>query len=141
MTLPRIKSSLPRPFAPEMNSQSEHFWAALQDGEFLLSSCNSCTKLQFPPRSHCIYCLSDDVGWTAATGKGTLYASSRIHGAGGAFAAFTPYSVGLVDLDEGVRILTRLMHDASSQPPGSALQLSVLEHSDGPLFAATSCKD
>ena len=47
-----------------------------------------------------------------------------------------PYSVGIVDLDEGVRILTRLMHDASSLPPGSRVNLAIIDHTDGPLFVA-----
>ncbi len=136
MTLPRIISTLPRPYAPEINYFSMPFWRGLTEGRFLLKECEACNSLQFPPRPHCPTCLGDEPGWRAASGKGVLYASTRVHAAGARFASMTPYTVGIVDLAENVRVLTRLMHDASSLPPGSAVQLAVIDHTDGPLFVA-----
>jgi uncharacterized OB-fold protein len=136
--LRRIKSSLPRPYAPEVNDFSLPFWQALERNEFLLARCGSCQTLQFPPRPLCPSCGGSEIEWQPASGRGTLYASSRVHAAAGPFACMTPYTVGIVDLEEGARILTRIMHDASSLLPGSAVQIAVLEHCDGPLFVAVN---
>ena len=136
MSLRRIKSSLPRPYSPFPSEFSDTFWQGLADGRFQLSHCRACDRLQFPPRAICPGCHSERIGWRDIAGRGTLYAHTRIHAAGGPFASMTPYSVGLIDLDEGIRILTRLMPDAGSLPLGSAIELAVVDHTDGPLFVA-----
>lgn len=141
MKLPIIRSLLPRPYVPAIDQHSKVFWDALENGEFLLNRCNACSSLQFPPRPQCPSCLNSDVNWQPTAGHGKLYASTRVYAAGGPFACMTPYSVGLIDLDEDVRILLRLLHDASSLSPGSAVQLAVINHSDGPLFAGIAAQE
>lgn len=136
MSLPRIRSSLPRPYSPETSEFTKVFWQGLAEGRFQVTRCGACGILQFPPRPQCPSCHSSNVSWKAVDGHGVLYASTRIHAAAGPFACMTPYTVGLVDLREGVRVLTRVMHDASSLPPGSPVQLAIIAHTDGPLFVA-----
>jgi DUF35 OB-fold domain, acyl-CoA-associated len=62
----------------------------------------------------------------------------RLPCTGSAPAAFqdeVPYRVGIVDLDEGLRIATRVL--AAIQPGlDTAVEIVVLSYSDGPLFAA-----
>ncbi len=135
MTLPIIQSLLPRPYPPDIDENSQPFWDALAKGEFLLQCCDACGEWQFPPRPQCPSCLRSELRWQSSDGQGKIYASTRVYAAGGPFACMTPYSVGLIDLDEGVRVLARLLHSASSLPPGSDVQLAVIKHSDGPLFA------
>ncbi len=141
MKLPVFCSQLPRPYAPSIDEHSRPFWSALEEGKFLLGRCEHCGELQFPPRMHCVVCLESDPGWHASKGLGTLYASTRIHAAGGPFACMTPYTAGLVDLNEGVRVLLRLLPSASSLPPDSAVQLAIVMHTDGPLFAAIASEN
>ena len=112
------------------------FWQGLSEGRFLVTRCKSCESLQFPPRARCPQCLCDAIEWQEASGSGYLYTRTRIHAAGGPFACMTPYSVGIIELDIGIRILTRLLHDASSLPLDAAVELVVIDHTDGPLFAA-----
>lgn len=138
MTLRRFASALPRPYAPLPSEFENTFWVGLSEGRFQVTRCEQCDWLQFPPRPVCPGCLSSAVVWQEIEGRGTLYARTRIHAAGGPFACMTPYSVGLIDLEEGVRILTRLMPSASSLTPGSAVEIAVLDHTDGPLFVAVS---
>jgi len=138
VSLPRLQSEMPRPCCPRVDEHTELFWKTLEDGKFLLAVCGDCSTTQFPPRKHCSACYGHNLDWTPASGGGVIYASTRVHAAGGPFAAMAPYTVGIIDLDEGVRILTRLMHDASSLPPGSRVNLAVIEHTDGPLFVAVN---
>jgi hypothetical protein len=46
-----------------------------------------------------------------------------------------PYRVGIVDLDEGLRIATRVLTE--TEPTlDTAVEIVVLHYKDGPLFAA-----
>jgi uncharacterized protein len=46
-----------------------------------------------------------------------------------------PYRVGIVDLDDGVRIATRVLTDVEPKLD-IAVEIVVLNYRDGPLFAA-----
>ncbi len=135
MTLPVIQSTLRRPLAPQPTLFSRPFWQALDEGRLTTTRCGSCEALTFPPREHCPRCGHRDARWVQLSGSGVLYSCTRVHAAGGAFAAFAPYSVGIVDLDEGLRILARVMPDASALPLDSRVQVAVIRHADGVLFA------
>jgi uncharacterized OB-fold protein len=136
MTLAFVDVTLPRPMAPASSAFSAPFWRALAEGRFLTARCGGCAELHFPPRPICPRCHHDKTTWVELSGRGVLYSRTRVHAAGGTFAAFAPYSVGIVDLAEGVRLLTRLLPSASALPLDSPVRLVVLRHPDGPLFAA-----
>ena len=136
MSLPFVDCTLPRPLAPQAGSFSLQFWRELAKGRLTTTRCKACNEWGFPPRPICTRCGSDAPQWQALSGRGRLYSCTRVHAAGGAFASFAPYSVGIVDLDEGVRLLTRIMPDASALPLDSRVQIAVLRHPDGVLFAA-----
>jgi uncharacterized OB-fold protein len=48
----------------------------------------------------CPVCGSRDLGWERSAGRGTVYSSSDVHAREGA------YNVSLVDLDEGLRVMS-----------------------------------
>lgn len=141
MTLGFVDSSMPRPLAPRASDFSRSFWDALAKGVLVTTRCTACTRPSFPPRPNCPACGSDRHEWFELSGRGSLYSRTRIHAAGGPFAWLAPYSVGIIDLDEGVRLLTRLLPSASCLPLDSAVRLVVLRHSDGPLFAAVAADE
>ena len=61
-------------------------------------------------RARCIECFSDDLAWTAARGTGTLYSYTLVHQVfHPGFASEVPYNVAMVDLDEGVRMVTNIV--------------------------------
>ncbi|MBI5596984.1 MAG: OB-fold domain-containing protein, partial [Elusimicrobia bacterium] len=62
------------------------------------------------PRAVCPHCLSGEYEWLPASGKGTVYSYTVCYRpAGEAFAAEVPYIVALVELAEGVRLLSNLI--------------------------------
>jgi len=86
------------------------FWEAAKQGRFLIQRCAGCGAHQFYPQSSCRRCLSEELEWMDANGKGTIYSYTVIHRAPNRpFEPDVPYTVALVDLDEGCRMLSNIV--------------------------------
>lgn len=70
--------------------------------------CKSCGAYSFPPRLVCKKCRSRDSQPYNLKGRGVLYSYTIIYQAPDRFDAHAPYAVGLIDLQEGVRITAQL---------------------------------
>jgi uncharacterized protein len=70
------------------------------------SSCDSCGAHAFPPRQVCASCRSAELRRVRLSGMGSLYTYAIVRQAPKQFP--TPYIIGYVDLDEGVRVFTRV---------------------------------
>lgn len=81
------------------------FADALKDGRLVGSKCKACGNVSFPPRADCIKCLSPDFEWIDYSGDATLHTFTVIHAAPTGFDDMTPYTIGIVDLPEGGRLL------------------------------------
>ena len=71
------------------------------------SRCDSCGALAFPTRQVCATCGSTALSRVRLGGKGRLYTFAIVRQAPKEFP--TPYVIGYVDLDEGVRVFTRVV--------------------------------
>lgn len=91
---------------------SEPYWQGAAAGELRYRRCTSCEAVIFYPRSLCPACGAPDPEWQVSAGSGTVYAVSVVHRAPPAFDGQTPYAVLLVDLDEGFRMMSRLVNAA-----------------------------
>ena len=98
----QTQRKLPRP-TPE----TQHYWDGTRVEELRLQKCNDCRETYFPPRPFCPHCSSRDVSVFAASGKATLYSYviSHIPAPG----LEPPYSVAVVALEEGPRLMTNLV--------------------------------
>jgi len=79
--------------------------AELDQGRFLIQRCADCGKHVYFPRESCPHCGSAELGWVTPSGQGTVYAVTTVRRkpeAGG------DYNVSLIDLDEGVRLMSRV---------------------------------
>lgn len=81
----------------------------LEEGEIAATKCKACGKLYFPPRVNCIDCLSSDVEWIPLSGRGKLITYTTANFAPAGFEA--PYTLALAELEEGVRVFTRISKD------------------------------
>ncbi len=96
---------LPRPY-----QDTETYWAAARDHRFVIQHCKSCGKHQFYPRGVCSHCLSSDLEWHEASGKGTVYSFSVNHRAPHpGFADVIPFVLAIVELEEGPRMMTNIV--------------------------------
>jgi len=94
---------------PQPDADTAEFWAATLDGRLRIQRCSACQRYIHYPRIVCPWCMSDDLGFEDVSGRGVVYSYTLVHRAPAAFADEAPYLVALVDLDVGVRMLTRLV--------------------------------
>jgi uncharacterized OB-fold protein len=99
---------------------AEHFWRGCAEGELRYQRCAACGATQFYPRPFCLRC-GGTPGWAVSSGRGTVYAATRVSRAPTPdVAALAPYDILLVDLDEGFRMMA---HGAPGLAIGARVRL------------------
>ena len=93
-----------------INSDSSEFWAACDAGVLTLRHCRACDHLFHYPRLCCPLCSGQELDWRTAAGTGVVYSHTTVHVpfTGPDWTDQLPYTVVLVDLSEGPRMLSRL---------------------------------
>ncbi len=69
------------------------------------TKCKKCGQFYFPPKADCSICMTSDMDWVQFSGKGKLLTFTRIHTAPTGFDDMAPYTIGVIDLQEGGRLL------------------------------------
>jgi uncharacterized OB-fold protein/acyl dehydratase len=93
---------------PAINLDNEAVWEGYRRRELRIPKCNSCGVLVFPPIARCASCGGFDMGCAVASGRGTLYSFNVVHHPKVPGFRY-PLAVGLIELDEGPRIVTDLV--------------------------------
>jgi uncharacterized OB-fold protein len=132
LAITTLDRALPLPI--QVSAVTAPFWDALAQGRFIASSCSDCHYLAFPPKAHCPGCAGNNMGWQELSGKGVLYSRTTVHSAPPMFGD-KPLEVAIVDLEEGVRLVTKLI-DCEKATLDSTVILQVTQMDDGYLFAA-----
>lgn len=86
---------------------SAPFWEAAAERRLALQHCARCDHFVWYPRAACPGCLGD-LAWRTVIGEGVVHAVS-VHHHSPRPDLTAPYAVVLVDLDEGVRLLSRMV--------------------------------
>lgn len=95
---------------------SQPFWDHANDGELLIQDCGDCGHRQHYPRNICTSCWSEDLSWMTAAGTGIVWTFTIVEKPGHpAWATETPYVIALIELDEGPRVMTRIIDCASAE--------------------------
>ena len=85
------------------------FWREIpQRYRLEAKKCNQCGYLSFPPRLICPKCSAKKFIKTNLSGKGKLATFTIIRVAPEGFGDQIPYAVGIVELDEGIRIMAQI---------------------------------
>jgi uncharacterized protein len=82
----------------------EQFYKFLGQQKLMAGKCLKCGKIHLPPRPLCDNCFSQDFEWVSVSGKGKLVTYTVIHVAPKQFQDLTPYTVGIVELEDGLKI-------------------------------------
>lgn len=94
---------------PEPTLDSQPYWDGLKAHRLLLQKCGRCGKIRHYPRPVCDSCFSMEVEWIEASGKGKVHSWTETHHPfHPGFKGDVPYILVTVDIDEGVRMISRL---------------------------------
>ena len=104
--------------------ETAFYWEGVRAGELRLRWCPACAKSLHPKRIVCTDCGASDLEWRRAGGGGEVYSFSEVHRvAAPEFAASTPYTVGVVKLEEGVCLFTRFIAGSGAVRIGAAARV------------------
>lgn len=96
---------------PEPTPLTKPYWDALKEGRLVFTRCQSCGHGWLPARSECPRCLSDRWEWVPASGRGKVVSWVVYrHAYHEAFKSKLPYTVAVVELDEGPRLITNIVN-------------------------------
>ena len=126
-------------YEPPVTDVSAPFWDATREKRLTIQRCADCERWIWYPRSACTGCLGEDLRWTDVAGAGSVYAVTVHHRPGVAeMNDRVPYAVALVELQEGVRMLTNIVDcDPESVRIGQQVLVAWEALSDGrnlPVF-------
>ena len=93
----------------------------LSEEQLMGSRCGDCGALFVPPRGLCPTCHDDNLSWEQASGRGRLVAMTRMAMvspglADEGFGGDRPYCSGVVELEEGPRVVARLAGRENDEP-------------------------
>lgn len=92
---------------PAIGRDNAFFWEGVEAGELRIQQCGGCGVLRHPPAPLCAGCDSADQGYVVASGSGVVY-SHVTHHYPPLPGVELPHTVLLVELEEGVRIVSEL---------------------------------
>jgi uncharacterized OB-fold protein/acyl dehydratase len=120
----------PRRPRPAVTQDNAFFFEGARQGRLLIQRCASCGLLRHPPRAMCSQCRSFDWDTVEASGRATLYSFVVVHYP--EVPAFDyPLVVGLVELEEGTRLVTDVIGvDPGDVRIGMPLELELVAFDD-----------
>lgn len=93
---------------PKPTELTQPFWDATREGRLIMQRCTACQTFVWTPQMACRECLTETLEWADVSGRGKVYTYVVLHQA--AIAAFkAPYTIAVVELEEGPRIFTDLV--------------------------------
>ncbi|TDI91058.1 MAG: OB-fold domain-containing protein [Candidatus Dadabacteria bacterium] len=112
---------------PEFRPETKPYWEATKNHELKLPRSKTNNKFFFYPRAVSPYDdMSQDIEWVNASGRGKVWTYS-IHNMGPtkAYKGDPPYVVALVELDEGVKMMTNIV-DCDPQDVKIGMEVEVV---------------
>ena len=88
--------------------------------------CGSCRRHHFPLLTTCPYCSADQVQQASLSTAGSLWGWTTVTTAPPGYLGEVPFGFGVVELPEGLRVITRLTEAAHERLEfGQAMQLVI----------------
>lgn len=80
--------------------------------QLLVPHCQACGKPHFYPRYACPSCWGEVYDWRPALGSGRIHSHTTVlANPPSFFVALLPFRIAIIDLDEGVRMLSNVIGD------------------------------
>ncbi len=108
---------------PALQGLTQQFYDFCRQGELRFQRCDGCGTWRHVPREVCATCGSFAWTWTKSSGRGRVFtwtvAARPMHPG---FANAAPYAPVVVEMEEGVRLVTQLLDVA---PDALAIDMPV----------------
>jgi uncharacterized protein len=95
---------------PQPDLDTQPFWDGCKDSKFLIPFCHACGSPRWPPGPMCPNCQATDTDWVESSGRGNVYSwVVVVHPVHESLIDQVPYVVGLIELEEGVRVVGNVL--------------------------------
>jgi hypothetical protein len=91
---------------------SQPFWDGLRERRLVLQYCRDTGRFQHYPRPVSLFTGKRNLEWREVSGKGSIYAVTVMRVPGLGYGGKPPYVVATIELEEGVRIIARIVNCA-----------------------------
>ncbi len=105
----------PRPL-PALQGLTQQFYDWCRQGELRFQRCDSCHVWRHVPREICPQCSAAVWSWQRSSGRGRVFTwTVAVRPMHPGFAGDAPYAPVVVEMDEGVRVVSQLVDCAPSE--------------------------
>jgi uncharacterized OB-fold protein len=120
-------ANAPVPY-PQPDRDTAPFWAAQNEHRLTFQKCSKCGYVRYPVGPLCPECRTFEHEWLESSGRGEIYSYTIVRQqTHPAFPA--PYTVALVELAEGPRLIAQLRaDDGATWDIGSRVHLQWEDH-------------
>ena len=105
--------------------ETAKFWEGSEQGKLFIQRCSDSSAHYFPPSPVCPKCSGKQVAWVQASGRGSLYSFTIAQTPWPYWPVQQPMSVALVDLAEGVRLISTVV-DCEQTPESLVLGMPLV---------------
>jgi len=116
-------------------TKTAKFVDLLAEGRIEGTACKGCGAKFFPPRADCAKCFSKNMDWFEMPRKGKLETFTTSHYAPFGFEGDPPYTMGVVDFGDGLKLFARMAKDIKPEDVKVGMNVTVrpLKYDDGQL--------
>ena len=94
---------------PQLEGLAGEFYGFCKDGELRFQRCRDCDRWRHVPREMCAACGSWRWEWARSSGRGRVFTWTVVERAlHPAFEEACPYAPAVIEMEEGVRILSQV---------------------------------
>lgn len=122
---------------PTARGEEATFFARCQEERLCLQRCGACTRAVFYPRAVCPHCGAQALAWEDASGRGGVHTFTVQHRFTPEFDTGEPAVLAIIALEEGVRMLARVLEPPDQVAVGMPVEVRFAEASEGfkvPVF-------
>lgn len=99
-------SDAPPKMIPDADGLNAGFYENIANGTLCMRRCEDCGVVHHPPRYLCAACGSEQVEWSAISGKGRIFSWTISHRpVDPGWAADGPWATVVVEMEEGPRLV------------------------------------
>jgi len=109
----------------------EMYEKAIDEGRLVGVQCSDCQRVMVPPRPVCRTCYSTNLKEVDVEGKGKLVTWTVIHISPPTFMDMAPYTLGIVELENGERLTGIMLEDPDNLEIGMEFEATFAENKEG----------